>query len=252
MPDPQYSISTPENVDLHMELAGFGNRVLACIIDTLLTALLNLVLVVGLLGIWFLLKQLSLSAGALALWSTALLMIGITVSFIILYGYYLFFEGLWQGQTPGKKFADIRVIEQSGQPITWSSAIVRNLMRLIDQGLMMIGFISMLIDKNERRLGDFAAGTIVIRERTPKTKAVPILIDAANKDATLDVGRITPDEYDLLTTFLKRREQLSQARPVVAKQLEQYFKRKLGAEDSQASSENFLESVYATYQSRAE
>ncbi len=116
----------------------------------------------------------------------------------------------------------------------------------------MIGFISMLIDKNERRLGDFAAGTIVIRERTPQTKTVPILIDVANKNSTLDVGRISPDEYDLLTTFLKRREKLSAARPVVAKQLEQYFKRKLGAEDSQAASENFLESVYATYQSRAE
>jgi uncharacterized RDD family membrane protein YckC len=252
MPDPQYSISTPENVDLHMELAGFGNRVLACIIDTLWIILLNILLFAGLLGAWLALKQLSLSPGALALWSTCLLMAGVTVSFVIVYGYYLFFEGMWQGQTPGKKFVDIRVIEQTGQPITWSSAIVRNLMRLVDQGVMLIGFISMLIDKNERRLGDFAAGTIVIRERTPNSKPAVILIDAANKNATLDVGRITPDEYDLLTTFLKRREKLSAARPVVAKQLDKYFKHKLGAEDSQASPENFLESIYATYQSRAE
>lgn len=252
MSDPQYSISTPENVDLHMELAGFGNRVLACIIDTLISALLNIVLIGGLLAVWFLLKRLSLSPGILALWSTYLLMIGTTVSFAIVFGYYLFFEGAWQGQTPGKKIVDIRVIEQNGQPITWSSAIVRNLVRLIDQGLMMIGFISMLIDKNERRLGDFAAGTIVIRERTPKANSSKISIGTANTNATLDVGRISPDEYDLLTTFLKRRAALSAARPLVASQLEKYFKRKLGAEDSQASAENFLESLYASYQSRAE
>lgn len=252
MPDPQYSISTPENVDLHLELAGFGNRVLACIIDTLVSAVINTVLIIVLIGIWFLLKQLSLSPGTLALWSTYLLMIATTGSFAIVFGYYLFFEGLWQGQTPGKRFLDIRVIEQNGQPITWSSAIVRNLVRLIDQGLLLIGFISMLIDKNERRLGDFAAGTIVVRERTPKASIARILISPTNQNATLDVGRMSPDEYDLLTTFLKRRNQLKAARPVVAGQLEKYFKRKLNAEDFPTGAENFLESVYASYQSRAE
>ena len=140
MADPQYSISTPENVDLHLELAGFGNRVLACIIDTLVCTSLNALLIIGLLVIWFSLKQFGLSAGALAVWSTALLMIGMTICFAILFGYYVFFEGLWQGQTPGKKFTDIRVIETNGQPITWSSAIVRNLVRIVDQGVLMIGF----------------------------------------------------------------------------------------------------------------
>jgi uncharacterized RDD family membrane protein YckC len=252
MPNPQYSISTPENVDLHLELAGLGNRILACIIDTLISAALNIAIVLGLVALWFSLRLFSLSPGALAVWSTYLLMIGITSSFALVFGYYMFFEGIWQGQTPGKKITDLRVIEQNGQPLTWSSAIVRNLIRIIDQGLMLIGLLSMFLDKNERRLGDFAAGTLVIRERTPVASASSILISPANENKNLDVGRITPDEYDLLTTFLKRRDKITQSRAAVAEQLEQHFRQKLGIDSVGDKPENFLESIYASYRSRAD
>ena len=252
MPNPQYSISTPENVDLHLELAGFGNRVLACIIDTLFSAALNALIVIGLLVVWFSLRHPLIVSGYTSSWSTYLLMIGTTLCFAIVFGYYAFFEGFWQGQTPGKRFADIRVIEQNGQPITWSSAIVRNLVRLVDQGVLLIGFFFMLVDKNERRLGDFAAGTIVIRERTPQVSTPLIALKPGDTASSIDVGRITPDEYDLLTTFLKRRDKLSDSRTIVARELEQHFKSKLGVEDSQDAPEQFLESVYTSYQSRAE
>ncbi len=250
MASPQYSISTPENVDLHLELAGMGNRILACIIDTLLCTALNIAIIVALLAVWFSLRLLSLPAGALAAWSTYLLMIGITTFFLVIFGYYMFFEGLWQGQTPGKRVADIRVIEQNGQPLTWSSAVVRNLVRIVDQ-IMLVGLLSMFLDKNERRLGDLAAGTMVIRERTPDLSANKLLIESPSEMSKLDVGRITPDEYDLLLTYLKRRDKIKDSQPV-ARQLEQYFKAKLGEEGFAGTPEQFLESVYDSYRSRAD
>jgi uncharacterized RDD family membrane protein YckC len=254
MPSPQYSISTPENVDLHLELAGLGNRILACVLDTLVSLLLNTVITIGLLFVWFSLKQMSVPSGVLAATSTYLLMLGITANFIVIFGYFLFFEGFWHGQTPGKRIVQIRVVEQNGQPITWSSAIVRNLIRIVDQSVLLMGLVSMFIDKNERRIGDFAAGTMVIRERTPESSAIHItsVPDSNTFSAQLDVGRITPDEYDLLMTFLKRREKIKAARSTVADQLSDYFKQKLGEENYSGTSESFLESIYTAYKSRAD
>ncbi|HEY9760827.1 MAG TPA: RDD family protein [Oculatellaceae cyanobacterium] len=254
MPSPQYSISTPENVDLHLELAGLGNRILACVIDTFVSLLLNTAITIGLLLLWFALKQMSVPSGMQAAVSTYLLMLGITANFLVIFGYYLFFEGLWHGQTPGKRIVQIRVIEQNGQPITWSSAIVRNLIRIADQSILLMGLLCMFLDKNERRIGDFAAGTMVIRERTPEVSTIKITgeSDGNNAPPQLDVGRITPDEYDLLTTFLKRREKIKDARESVANQLTSYFKQKLGEEDYPGTAESFLESIYSAYRSRAD
>jgi uncharacterized RDD family membrane protein YckC len=251
MVSPQYSISTPENVDLHLELAGLGNRILACIIDTVLSSALNIGITIALLALWYSLRLASLPPAQLAVWSTYLLMLGITANFAVIFGYYIFFEGFWQGQTPGKRVADIRVIEQNGQPITWSSAVVRNLIRIIDQAVMLVGLLSMFLDKNERRLGDLAAGTMVIRERTPALNASQILFNPAVEHQKLDVGRITPDEYDLLVTFLKRRDKMKDSAGVV-QQLESYFKTKLGEEGFAGTPEQFLESIYTSYRSRAD
>jgi uncharacterized RDD family membrane protein YckC len=166
MQSPDYSISTPENVDLHLELAGIGNRVLATLIDTLIAWTVIITIGLAFILVGFILDQtkvLSLPHNTL-LMVTA--MIAIFVAFVINFGYNIFFEGIWQGQTPGKKVARIRVIETNGQPVGWSGVCIRNLVRVLDTGLLLIGLLVMLIDRNERRIGDLAAGTLVIRERT--------------------------------------------------------------------------------------
>jgi uncharacterized RDD family membrane protein YckC len=253
MPSPDYSISTPENVDLHLELAGLGNRILACLIDKLIifSVLLVLVILLWLIDIGF---------GAAGMGSTTknlvtalLLMFGILASFALIFGYHIFFEGTWQGQTPGKKVVQIRVIDQSGQPVSWSAVFIRNVIRVLDENLVLIGLLSMIIDKNERRFGDLAAGTLVIRERLPELSAAKIVLQypVAQNDS-LDVGRVTPQEYDLLVSFLKRRTRMAQAqRPIVAKQLEEHFRQKLEEQSQGEPSEPFLEKVYSAYQSRA-
>lgn len=256
MQSPDYSISTPENVDLHLELAGIGNRILATMIDTLIsvTGIVGIGLTFLLIG--FILDQnkvLSLPHNTL-LMITA--MIAIFVAFIITFGYHIFFEGVWQGQTPGKRIAKIRVIEANGQPVSWSAVCIRNFVRVLDTGLLLIGLLSMLIDRNERRLGDLAAGTLVIRERASDLATSDLkLLTGAQADSLLDIGRVTPDEYDLLVRFLKRRLTLSPThRPVVAKRLETYFREKLaetqGADGKTDDSEMFLEKVFLSYQAR--
>ncbi len=254
MSAPDYSISTPENVDLHLELAGCGNRVLAGLIDKSLTILLILVLVLIYSAAYYLVDIFLSNAGQLKsillITTTVFLILSI---FIINFGYFIFFEASWQGQTPGKKFVGIRVVEQNGQPISRSSAWIRNLLRIFDEGCFVVGLISMLIDKNERRIGDFAANTIVIRERLPQISSSDLKLTAKLlPEEHLDIGLITPQEYELIFAFLKRRHKLDTShRAQLAAKLANYFAIKLQASKS-PESEQFLERLFLSYQARAE
>jgi uncharacterized RDD family membrane protein YckC len=251
MTNEKYSINTPENVNLNLELAGLGNRILACAVDFLIAIVLNLSILTGILLLWLALRFMPLSTSAMGICSTVLIMTAVTCTFAVIALYSMLFEGIWQGQTPGKKLAGIRVIENNGQPVNWSSVVVRNLTRIVDQGILFIGLLSMFLDKNERRLGDFAAGTLVIREYKPKAIYQTILTATENANQNLDVGRITPSEYNLLTTYLKRRTEITEDRELLAKKLEEYCQDKVGTKETFQSAEGFLESVYNSYQSRA-
>ena len=256
MHSPDYSISTPENVDLHLELAGLGNRILAGLIDQ--TVVLLVLAIMG-LAAWGVFTGVSSSAMPSHVKGIAygfIAMVLIFGLFIIHFGYHMFFEGTWQGQTPGKRVAHIRVIEQNGQPVTWPAVIIRNLLRVIDTSLMLIGVLAIMVDNKERRFGDLAAGTVVVRERNSELLTTSKDdIDLENMkpvDADmLDIGRITPQEYELLVSFLKRRKTMAKKqRPVVAAKMMQHFKDKL-ADDSSKSAEDYLEGLYQAYRTRA-
>lgn len=253
MQAPNYSISTPENVDLHLELAGLANRILACAIDTLLTYATIAGLGIILLVISLLLGKAPLSHSEKSLAIGIILAIGFICAFFILFGYFILFEGIWQGQTPGKKWAGIRVVEQNGQPISWPNVFLRNIIRVFDQGIFLLGLLPMLIDKNERRFGDFAAGTIVIRERLPELSTAKIKLEHnMPDDNSLDIGRVTPEEYDLVVTFLRRRSKLARLqRPIVAHKLADHFMHKLKEPVARENDESFLEQIYTAYQNRA-
>ncbi|MBP7863202.1 RDD family protein [bacterium] len=255
---PDYSISTPENVDLHLELAGLGNRILAALIDQIIQALTMLAFVIVMLLICLGIDKMGLPTETKSKVFVYIGMFAIFVIFIIHTGYSILFEGLWQGQTPGKRLTHIRVVEANGQPISWPSVFIRNLVRMIDTGLAFIGLLIMLIDRHERRLGDMAAGTIVIRERTQDISLDKIDLETSPKaDQLLDIGRLSPQDYDLLLQFLRRRKKLAvEYRPKLAVQLETYLRDKLDRkmqsdETMKAKPEEFLEIVYASYQERA-
>src|SRR5262249_55539140 len=184
MNQPDYLISTPENVDLHLELAGVGNRIFACVIDNLITYALILAVILGLALLAYLGDSFPIPAESKNVAFYYLLGAGILLVLLIQFGYSIFFEGMWRGQTPGKRLAQIRVVEQNGQPVSWTSVIIRNLIRVVDVGLALIGLVVILIDKNERRLGDLAAGTLVIRERLPGRAASLITLKATEPSET--------------------------------------------------------------------
>jgi len=172
----QYTIDTPENVTFGYDIAGIGSRFIGCLIDTLLILLLLLILngVVGLL-----LANLADGAagGATGLasddgsdpgWLAGLLIaLYALVNFALIWGYYLAFELRWNGQTPGKRAAGTQVVKTDGAPAGFSEAAIRNLVRIVDflPAAYAIGFITMFFNRQTRRLGDFAAGTLVIKQR---------------------------------------------------------------------------------------
>ncbi|MBX9688249.1 MAG: RDD family protein [Candidatus Obscuribacterales bacterium] len=230
-----------------------GNRIWAAFIDMCLLYLGIIVLVlIAALVVLFLsqapIEDAIKTSSYYYIVGAALLLI-----FALQFGYFIAFEKLWQGQTPGKKIANIRVIESNGQPVTWSSVIIRNLMRIVDTGLMMIGVVSMILDKNERRLGDFLGGTLVIRERQPELSTRLLRIEATEPASSFcDAGQISPDEYHLLVAFLRRRGQMeTHSRSALARQLQELFSMKLQTENQGESAEKYLEKVYLAYNARA-
>jgi uncharacterized RDD family membrane protein YckC len=162
MDDEQLTISTPEQVAFHYEIAGIGSRFLASLLDHLIISVAMLLIYCA--AIALLPAMLATDQGEAVLYLIVAVLV--LVVFIIFWGYFAIFEAVWNGQTPGKRAGRLRVIRRTGQPIGASEAMVRNLIRIVDfmPGFYGVGLISMFIDKEARRLGDFAAGTIIIRE----------------------------------------------------------------------------------------
>jgi uncharacterized RDD family membrane protein YckC len=149
-------IPTPERVAFQYEIAGIGSRFLAQILD-------SLVITVILIAITILAASLGgvFGSGELAL------LIEIILGFILLAGYFLVSEAAWNGQTLGKRAARLRVVGDHGEPLTLGQAAIRNLVRIVDflPVFYAIGMLTLFINGRGKRLGDFAAGTLVVRDR---------------------------------------------------------------------------------------
>lgn len=162
----QLNIETPEQVDLRFPIAGLGSRFLAVLLDVLIVAAVYLV--VGLVVYITAVSGNTTPAettkpDTMAKWLIAGF---IFINFVLNWGYYTLFETFWNGQTPGKRVMKIRVIKDSGRSITLFEAMARNLIRVVDAlpGAYLVGVITMMCNRRNKRLGDYAAGTIVIHE----------------------------------------------------------------------------------------
>src|SRR5262245_11648059 len=144
MTDETLVIETPEHVELHFALATIGNRFLACAID-------HAIQVISVIVIYSVARNLSdgvRSAESLifgntkgiSLWIVAGLIVAI---FLIFFGYFIFFETVWSGQTPGKRWLKLRVIQEDGRPINFFAALARNLIRFAD--MFVLQFSSVVI-----------------------------------------------------------------------------------------------------------
>jgi uncharacterized RDD family membrane protein YckC len=218
------TILTPENVEVTYELAGVATRILAGVLDALLQSLAITAMVVLLIA---------LRAGIGPALDNWLVAAGVLLTFVIAIGYFLFFEARWNGQTPGKKALGTRVMKDAGFPIDFRAAAVRNLVRLADllPGIPAVGIASIFFSTEYKRLGDYAAGTVVIRERP---RSIPSFDRAAVPavSATVTAGGSAlprPDELYAIRHFLDRRPMLApEARAAYARRLALAFGRLLG------------------------
>ena len=234
------TIETPEQIPLEFPLAGIGSRFLAIALDTLIQAL-------GFLLIVFVAEILLPAAARFTArawtWAAAIFFL---CAFVIYSGYYALFEIFWNGQTPGKRLVRLRVISDSGRPITVYEAVVRNLLRIIDQlpGLYVVGIISVFLTARNKRLGDIVAGTVVVHEKAVQ-ESQPDFAAAAPSTAPSAGLQITAEELELIERFLQRRYALSpEVRRQSAEQIAARLRARLGtAQDGAANAEDYLETL---------
>src|SRR5688500_15423234 len=177
-------IETPERVPLHFALASIGNRFLACAIDHAIQGL-----VLGFIGLASaVVANFSFLENRLASAPKWVYAVMIILLFLIFSGYFAFFEWIWSGQTPGKRWLKLRVLREDGRPITFWEASVRNLLRSLDMmpaPFYSIGLISVFATTRDQRVGDMVAGTVVVREREEEAPAFAEVFAAPVSDPAL-------------------------------------------------------------------
>ncbi|MFZ5816321.1 MAG: RDD family protein [Bacillota bacterium] len=244
----QIRIDTPESVDLALEPAGLGSRFIAALVDALIQyAVVFLLVLVGLptLALTFAMEGDPSMAGIAVI---AILFIGLGLLFFL---YKLLLEAFWNGQTIGKRVAGIRVVQANGLPVTFLQVVIRNLLRIIDYlpTYYLVGAVTILATSKKQRLGDLAAGTVVVRDRPAGAPVVPVQLSHPPRT---DLNRLREhvlrlSEADLAPArgYWERRFQLDgEARARVAPQVAQALAVRMGwQEPLPPHADDFIEEV---------
>ena len=238
MASADYTVLTPERVSLQYDIAGIGSRGAAAIIDTTIQAVALLVLFVALSATAVASEFLDLGRGP----GAVALFIGVfaLAIFVVTGGYFMLFEILWNGQTPGKRLLGVRVIRENGYPIRPVDAVIRNLVRIVDwlPASYGVGILTMLLNKRSRRLGDFASGTIVVREGRRGAAAAVMPVVTQSRGYALSSTDAT-----LVRDFLARRGAMhADARGQLAERLAAALAQRYGLPQESAP-ERFLEEL---------
>lgn len=220
------SLNTPENVTIEYELAGVASRCGAAMIDLLIQAAAILFAIGA-----YLTLQRYLHFSILG-WMTSAVII---LLFAVWWGYYIYFETKWNGQTPGKRAFRIRVITTDGAPISLTGAAIRGLIRIVD--LYLVGAISILVTSKSQRLGDLAAGTIVITEQAEwagnLTASHPSKTeDLSDNPPVKNIELVTPEQFQAAKRFVERAPELEAGiREALAEKIAKPMMQQLGIED---------------------
>lgn len=232
--DDRVRIATPEGVDVELVVAGLGSRFIALLVDMpiQLTAILALTVGTSFLG----------DAGP------AVFAVG---GFLVFFGYPIAFETLAGGRTPGKMVAGLRVVTLDGSPVGFLPSAVRNVVRVVDSlpSVYVVGTVAVLLTQRNQRLGDLAAGTLVVRTPRPgsaSSSAGPTEIGLPVDALSWDLSAVTTDEVATVRAFLERRHRLeAPARQQLAAQLASRLHGKVAGPPTDQGPERFLESLVA-------
>jgi len=236
-PSEKLIIETPEHTTLEFPLAGIGSRALALMIDTLLQigAFIILGIVAGLIAYAGFFPRLGKQ------WVYAIL---IFAGFLVEVAYFAFFEIAWNGQTPGKRWTHLRVMADSGRPVDAQSAILRNLVRIVDSlpSLYAAGIVTSLISSQNKRIGDYVAGTVVVHEKAFDGVS-PWAGSTAPLPATARPVDLTAAQLQLVEAFLERRDSFpDDVRRSTARQIAERLGQGL-PQDALQTPEQFLETL---------
>jgi uncharacterized RDD family membrane protein YckC len=236
--DDRFTIATPEGVDLELTLAGVGSRFISALVDLML----QIVLLVSVSGVGAAVGAFGSGFGAVVVF---------LADFLIFSAYDVLFEVFASGRTPGKRLNGLRVVRVDGSPVTFFTSAIRNVLRLVDilpfVAPYLVGIVTILATRRNQRLGDVAAGTLVVRERTQQpslrelrmTQPQPVPAGYA-----WDVTAVSADELVAVRSFLARRYELTfEARYRLAADLAGALRPKVVGAPENLGSEAFLEKL---------
>jgi len=231
------TISTPEGVELALPLGGIGSRFMALLLDSIIQAVI--VVAAAVLGYTLL--------GAVA--ATIVFSAALLFAYLI---YDVAFEVRGGGRTPGKRAVGLRVVRDGGGPVGLRASLIRNVFRLFEAVLLYApAIVSILITRNNQRLGDLAAGTLVIRDAKAEQTAPASAPVPADSYASWDATGVNEAEVAAVRAFLQRRDELRPAaRRTLAAQLAARVRPRVAGVRAGLDDESFLERLAAAKESR--
>jgi uncharacterized RDD family membrane protein YckC len=191
--DDRVTIATPEGITIELVLAGLGSRFIARLLDTVIQLVLIITLAMG--------TGLASPPGYVRASVVVLI-------FFVIFAYDVPFELLNGGRTIGKMTAGIRVVSVGGEPVSFLGSAIRNILRIVDflPVFYAVGSIALVATSRDQRLGDLAAGTVVVRDKFRVTTAMPApLTVPADAVATWDVSALDNGDLVPVRQFLDRR-----------------------------------------------
>lgn len=261
-------IETPERVELEFALASIGNRFLAVLIDHALQFF-------SVFSVYYFLITLNVNvarlegSGEVSRWILAL---AILLIFLFFTSYFILFEWLWNGQTLGKRIMRLRVIREDGRPLTFWEAATRNILRIVDAfpGVLIpiysLGLLVIFFSSRDQRIGDFFAGTVVVRERRENVPTFADTFSGSLEDISFlrtkkpvrfeaDLGLLKKEEIEVVRAFLQRRWDLNDNQRLwfawrIALPIMYRLKPRYSIEDF--TYEGFLEELFSLYNQREE
>jgi uncharacterized RDD family membrane protein YckC len=247
------SVKTSDNVTLGYSVAGLGSRLVAQILDNLLAIPLTFIAVLLYTGVASAFVTSAQGAGFAGAGA------GFFAGFVY-FGYFLIAEAVTGGKTPGKSAMGLRVIRVDGSAADFGAIAVRNVIRVVDDGVFLIGIAVMFFQPQTRRLGDLGAGTIVVRDRAMVTLAAavappPIMFRTPDAGPAIDgLDRVGSFERDALRVFLSRQGLSQKLRADLAADIAKRLLDRLGlppgAPERLWPPELFLERVYLQLEQR--
>jgi len=235
----ELTIVTPEHVHIRLEPAGAASRFLAILIDSFIVLSISSVIMGTLV---------------MALPRGIAMAIGLTVGFLLQWGWHVYFEVRHQGRTPGKRALHLRVIDARGLPVSLYQSLVRNITRVLDfaPAFYGIGAIVIMASPTRRRLGDIVADTLVIREAQPLVFRGQLAAERRHNSLRtprvlrLARHRISLEEREFLLSLCIRAERMSAAaRYDLMEEVAAAYRKKLEIEEEQMSGENLVRDLTA-------